>query len=95
MIVYIDLNQTGCDGYLNICDAKSFDCHKSNFWVNNWPRQFFASVVDVEDRNNTCCFNLTSRDEAQQLIIRPNSTVRPYQLDVYNILQCKCQECDE
>ena len=71
----------------------------STYWASiGWPSKFFAYVsdkavpLDGKKKQSTCCFKLTSKDESQNIIIKPD-TDDLYELEVHNVKKCICDDC--
>ena len=77
---------------------RHFDFHPSNYYVTNWPSQFFAKVIDIRSRGSTCCFKLSSADESKIIVVQPDK-LDMYEFEeekpVHDVVKCVCgdQSC--
>ena len=59
-----------CDGYLSICTLDN-NCETSRYYENNWPTEFIATVIDVEDKGRSCCYKVSDEEETRSYTIQP------------------------
>ena len=92
---------TCCDGYLSVCDT-DFECEPSEDWdADDWPSEFFASVIDRMNNNNSCCFVLKSSQNdgttSEIILIKPETDEEYYEFEngysVVNVQPCVCNKC--
>ena len=97
-ILGCDYDTNCCDGYLSI-GTLDFSFEPSSYYGNdgkNWPSQFFAQIIDIKNKENACCFILSSADRRTNVLIQPES-LELYEFDEENpvsiVERCICYRC--
>ena len=83
-----------------MCDT-DFECEPSEDWDSkNWPSEFFASVIDYLNDDNSCCFVLTSLQNettSEHILIKSETYDEYYEFEkgyaVVNVQPCVCNKC--
>ena len=84
-----------------MCDS-DFECEPSKDWdAEDWPSEFFASVVDGQNNNNSCCFVLTSFQNdgttSEHILIKSETYDEYYEFEKgyarVNVQSCVCNKC--